>query len=100
MFSAISQKNADLRGVGNLTSSDNRGQVKVKQSHYRHGQAWTGPEGSRRLRFPDFMTVATRSQIYPPPPHQEIFLVLISVRGCVDPRAIVRLKDYVNEKFQ
>jgi hypothetical protein len=22
-------------------------------------QAWTGPEGSRRLRFPDFQTVGT-----------------------------------------
>ena len=27
--------------------------VKVKQSRYR---AWSGPEGSRKLRFPDFMT--------------------------------------------
>ena len=23
-------------------------------------QAWTGPEGSRRLRFPDFKTISTR----------------------------------------
>jgi len=23
-------------------------------------QAWTGPEGSRRLRFPDFKTIGTR----------------------------------------
>jgi len=23
-------------------------------------QAWTGPEGSRRLRLPDFKTVGTR----------------------------------------
>jgi len=22
-------------------------------------QTWTGPEGSRRLRFPDFVTIAT-----------------------------------------
>jgi len=22
-------------------------------------QAWTGPEGSRRLRLPDFMTIGT-----------------------------------------
>ena len=29
--------------------------VKVKQSHYRPGVA---PEGSRKLRFPDFMTTA------------------------------------------
>jgi hypothetical protein len=31
---------------------------------------------------------------------QEIFLAIISVRGWVDPTAIVRRKDYVNEKFQ
>jgi hypothetical protein len=30
--------------------------IKVKQSNYR---TWTGPEGSRMLRLPDFMTVGT-----------------------------------------
>jgi hypothetical protein len=58
-------------------------------------QAWSGPEGSRKLRFPDFMTTAQDggkvvSFTHRPPLTQQIHPVLISVRGCVDPRAIVR----------
>jgi hypothetical protein len=66
--------------------------VKVQQASYRPGVA---QEGSRKLRLPDFMTKAQvvvrlsalRTGRYYP---QEIHLVLISVRGRVDPRAIVR----------
>ena len=70
-------------------------------------QAWSGPEGSRKLRFPDFMTtaqdggkvVSLMHQLRLPP--QEILLVLTSVTGSVDPRAIVRSEgSYVNEKLQ
>jgi len=50
-------------------------------------QAWTSPEGSRRIRLPDFKTFATRRryvcQPYAPAALtlQEIFLVLIYVGG-------------------
>ena len=74
---------------------------KVKQSRYRPGQA----QGVlRKLRFPDFVTTAQdggrlsalrTGRLY----LQEILLVLFSVTGWVDPRAIVRSEGfYVNEK--
>jgi hypothetical protein len=49
-------------------------------------QAWSGPESSRKLKFPDYMTTAQDggkvvSLTRRPPLPQEMLLVLISVRG-------------------
>ena len=67
-------------------------------------QAWSGPEGSRKLRFPDFMTTAQDgskfvSLTHRPPLPQQVFLIFISIRGWADPRSIARSEGfYVNEK--
>ena len=58
-------------------------QVKVTQSSL---EAWSGPEFSRKLTFPDFMTTAQDGGKFVglkhrPPLLQKILLVLISVRG-------------------
>ena len=101
----ISVVSASLRSsMWSPTNSPSYSTVKVtvKQSHYRPGQA---QNVLRKLSFPDFVTTAQdgcrlsalcTGRLCP----QEIFLVLISVRSSVDPRAIVWSEGfYVNEKF-
>jgi hypothetical protein len=69
-------------------------------------QAWSGPEGSRKLRFPDYMTTAQdggklsalgTGRLYPR--KYSWYLFLLEAESTIG--AIVRSKRfYVNEKFQ
>ena len=68
-------------------------------------QAWSGPEGSRKLRFPDFVTTAQdggRLSAYAPaaftPKKWSWYSFLLEADSTPGPK--YDRKDYVNEKFQ
>ena len=84
-----------------LTLSSIQVKVHVKQSRYRPG---VGPECCRKLWFSDYMTTAQvggrlsplgTGRLY----HQEMLLVVISVRVWVNPRTIVRPEGLCRWKF-
>ena len=81
--------------------------------HFFHGrckaiplQAWTGQEGSRRLRLPDFKTIGTwRWQDYQPyapatftPRKYSWYSFLLEAESTPWPKC--GQKDYINEKFK
>ena len=69
-------------------------------------QAWSGPEGSRKLRFPDYMTTAQDggkvvSPMHRPPlPPRKYFRYSFLLEAESTPGPQCDQKDYVNEKFQ
>ena len=69
-----------------ITYSTVKDEIVIKKGKAVPLQAWRGPEGSRKLRFPDFITTVQDgskvvSLLHRPPLPQEMLLVLISVRG-------------------
>ena len=69
--------------------------LKVSQSRYRPGGPPRGFQEVKRHRIVVMLSALRTGRLYP----QKMLLVLISVRGLVDPRPIVRSEGfYVNEK--
>jgi len=75
----FTRKQTILKAIAVLTIFNTKGKSKAVPL-----QAWRGPEVSRKLRFPDFMTTAqdggkivSLRRLYP----QELILVLIAVTG-------------------
>jgi hypothetical protein len=79
----------------------NKGKGKAVPLH-----AWSGPEGSRKLRFPDFMTTAQDGGKFvslthrPPLPPRKYTWYSFLLEAESTPGPQCNRKDYVTEKFQ
>ena len=85
-FGTDIKRNGPKTNLTNQNTMQNVCVVIIKKGTAVPLQAWSGPEGSRMLRFPDFMTTAQDggkvvSLTHRPPLPPGNTLVLISVRG-------------------
>ena len=79
--------------------------MKIKEGKAVPLQAWSGPEDSRKLSFPDFMTAQDGSKVvshtHRPPLHPgntHWCSFLLEAESTTGPRC--DRQDYVTEKFQ
>ena len=105
-FLEIILKNKEYLFINMSVVICNKYWIKVKQGKAIPLHDWTGPEGSRKLRLPDFKTIATWRWLGCQPNAPVIFTTtkyswyLFLLEAESTPGQLCCRKNYVNGKFQ